>query len=276
MDTEVTPTTHTSRTSRATRVTVLVEERYRAQLQPAGLVEALRAVGAQVSVVGDAALDDWHGGDSEVVVARGRSVSILEALRRAEERGIPTIDPSASIAGVRDKAGMSRLFADAGMPVPRTWAGTGPQVCRDILSDPWPDRPEQLIVKPVFGDNGEGIHLLDSPAQLDALGGDWVVQEFIPGPGVDLKLYAIGEQVWAAHKASPVTPCRDQTLGPVEVTARLRELALECGRLFDLSIFGVDCLEVDGDLIVIEVNDFPNFTTVPGAGDRLAEHVLTG
>ena len=223
-------TTHTTGT---TRVCVLVEERYRTQLQPAGLVAA-------------------------------------------EERGIPTLDPSASIAAVRDKAGMSRIFAEAGLPVPRTWAGTGRQVHGDILADPWPDRADRLIAKPVFGDNGEGIVVLDTVDDVASLQGDWVVQELVPSRGADLKLYAIGEQVWAARKASPVTPCRTADLGPVAVSRQWRDLALECGRLFDLSIFGVDCLEVDGELVVIEVNDFPNFTSVPGAGDRLARHVLQG
>jgi hypothetical protein len=45
-------------------------------------------------------------------------------------------------------------------------------------------------------------------------------------------------------------------------------------RLSGLRFFGVDCLEVGGRLEVLEVNDFPNYSSVPNASELLAEHVL--
>jgi hypothetical protein len=46
-----------------------------------------------------------------------------------------------------------------------------------------------------------------------------------------------------------------------------------CGRLFHLDLFGVDCIETPGGPIVLEVNEFPNYTGVPGADGRLADFV---
>ena len=58
------------------------------------------------------------------------------------------------------------------------------------------------------------------------------------------------------------------------VTLALRELALRCGRVFGLELFGVDCIEGLGGPWVIEVNEFPNYTGVARADEQLAEHVL--
>jgi glutathione synthase/RimK-type ligase-like ATP-grasp enzyme len=36
----------------------------------------------------------------------------------------------------------------------------------------------------------------------------------------------------------------------------------------------VDCIETPGGLLVIEVNDFPNYTSVPDADKKLADYVV--
>jgi ribosomal protein S6--L-glutamate ligase len=60
----------------------------------------------------------------------------------------------------------------------------------------------------------------------------------------------------------------------VELTSSLRQLALDCAALFGLELFGVDCVVTGGGPVVIEVNDFPNYTGVPDADEALADHVL--
>jgi ribosomal protein S6--L-glutamate ligase len=60
----------------------------------------------------------------------------------------------------------------------------------------------------------------------------------------------------------------------IEVTDELRELALRCGELFGLELFGVDCLVTATGPVVIEVNEFPNYTGVPDADAALADHVV--
>lgn len=269
------------------RVFVLVEERYRQQAQPQGLVRALSASAGQVRVtlIGDAELALGGSrsvaaadaadlaGSADVVVARGRSEVLLSALWRLEAQGCPVVDPASAVAAVRDKGVMGAMLAEAGVPLPATWVGGGRALANELSGL---QGRCQLIAKPVLGDNGRGIHRLGSPAQLRDLPGDLVVQEFLPGSGADLKLYVIGEQVWATRKASPVTPCTlpAERLGPCAVTPRLREIALTCGQVFGLSLYGVDCVEVDGEVVVVEVNDFPNYTHVPEADELLARHVL--
>ncbi|MGD8149115.1 ATP-grasp domain-containing protein [Ornithinimicrobium sp. Y1694] len=259
-------------------MTVLVEDRYREQAQPAGLVSALRARGADVRLVGDrgAIPTDCLTG-TDVVVARGRSDRVLRALAAAEQAGVPTLDGAAAVRKVRDKGEMTARLLEVGLPVPRTFVGRGPDMS-ERLAPLWDAAPgtHGWIVKPRFGDNSRGVARADSLGSLARRHEELVVQEFIPGSGADLKLYVIGTQVFAARKPSPVTPCTldPAELGPVVVTERLQEIAEKCGRAFGLTLFGVDCVESGPDLVVIEVNDFPNYTHVPTADDLLARHVL--
>lgn len=273
--------------NRPTRtVTVLVERRYRAHEQPAGLIGALNDAGVEVRVVDDGAGSlrrlSGHLSQSDVVVVRGRSRRLLAAARLAVARGLPVLDPPEAVAAVRDKAVMTSRLVDAGIRVPQTFIGPLEGIRPYVPAHLFP-----VICKPVTGDNGDGIVIVPTPAHLARLG--WpheliLVQPYLPGDGTDLKLYVIGDHIEAVRKPSPVTLCTATDLGPVPVTDEMRDLVQRCREVFELSIFGIDALETPsipgvvpgyaGDLAVIEVNDFPNFTTVPGASDLLARHVL--
>jgi glutathione synthase/RimK-type ligase-like ATP-grasp enzyme len=51
-------------------------------------------------------------------------------------------------------------------------------------------------------------------------------------------------------------------------------LASRCRRAFGLDLYGIDCIPTDDGPVVIEVNEFPNYTGVPQASERLADYVL--
>ena len=52
------------------------------------------------------------------------------------------------------------------------------------------------------------------------------------------------------------------------------DLALRCGRVFGLDIYGVDTVETADGVAVLEVNEFPNFTAVAGAAGAIANYIL--
>ena len=58
------------------------------------------------------------------------------------------------------------------------------------------------------------------------------------------------------------------------MTPALRTLALRCGTVFGLDFYGVDCIETAQGPLVIEVNDFPNYSAVPGADECLAGYAI--
>jgi ribosomal protein S6--L-glutamate ligase len=272
---------------RQPRIGVLAERRYLSQAQPNGMIAALEARGHQVHLV-DPGASSFQVGDErwlrglDLIVARGRSWGVLCLLSWAEALAIPTINRRAAIAAVHNKAEMAVTLASAGVPTPLTLLGPLQSLARRAAGWRYP-----LVLKPLFGDNGRGLHLVNSPEELTTL--QWrepfaLAQEFVPSSGADLKLYAIGDEVWAVRKPSPFgrngkqllqTPSeQNPSAEMLAVSPALQELARRCGRLFGLELYGVDCIETPEGPVVIEVNEFPNYTVVPEAGEKLADYII--
>ena len=258
------------------RFGVIVEHRYLSHAQPAGMTAALRARGHDVSTIDPARVGaEAHDGawldDLDVIVGRGRSLALLCLLTWAESRGVRTINRRSAIAGVHNKAEMAVRLGAAGVPTPKTFLGSLDELLTRARPECYP-----IILKPSFGDNCQGLCVVESRAELAGI--SWpepflLAQQFLPTDGTDLKLYVVGRDVWAVRKPSPLGS-KAGVCELVPLTPELMNLARRCGELFGLDLYGVDCLEADAGIVVVEVNEFPNYTGVPQADDRLADHVL--
>jgi ribosomal protein S6--L-glutamate ligase len=260
------------RSNHGLQVGVLVERRYLHQPQPAGLIQALTQRGhyphlldPQVMLyqLGD---DRWLQG-LDMVVARGRSVGVLSLLGWIEQRGVPTFNRHAAVMAVHNKASMSMLLASAGIPTPSTFFATPEQ----LIHVPASDFP--LILKPVFGDNGKGLHLVKDPQAAQQV--SWpepflLAQHYLPNDGYDIKLYGIGDFAWAVRKPSPLHPSTEPPK-ILPLTQEMRDLLTRCRQLFGLDLLGVDCIQNDDGLSVIEVNEFPTYSGVPDASGHLVD-----
>src|SRR4051812_32610254 len=184
-------------------IAVAAETRRLVQRQPAGLCSALSKAGHAAILLN---LEDPSGAPLHVIdliVARGRSASLLALLARAEGMGVRTINRCSAIAAVRDKANVSRELASAGLPTPATTCGSLVSIAVAFGPDHYP-----LIVKPRFGEDGRGIRVVRSRAELLDL--DWpepfaVAQPLVPSAGFDLKLSVIGGHVYAVRRPSLLT-----------------------------------------------------------------------
>jgi ribosomal protein S6--L-glutamate ligase len=270
------------------RIGVLVEQRYLTQAQPAGLCSALRAHGHCVTLIDTQAIsfamddDDWLN-EVDLIVARGRNLVLLGMLAWAEARGMRTINRRTAIAAVHNKAEMSIALATAEAPTPRTFFGPLQHLASRVPSSSYP-----LILKPIFGDNCQGLRFVHTSDELIALESpDFVVlaQHFVPNDGYDLKLYGIGDEIWAVRKPSPFSgPGKMSSVSRSDghharvellpLTPALRELGYRCRELFGLELYGVDCIQTSEGPVVIEVNEFPNYTGVPDADQRLTDYLL--
>jgi ribosomal protein S6--L-glutamate ligase len=264
------------------RISLLAERRYLAHRQPLGLLAELGRRGCTVRLIDPDSTairltdDSWLAG-VELCVARGRSQALLSWLLAAERGGVPTLNRHSAVAGVHDKAAMAVALAGAGIPTPPTTLGSPSQLAAELPADLYP-----VILKPIHGDNCRGLRICGSPDDIARLSPSvddpLLAQPYLSGGGMDLKLYGVGERIWAIRKPSPLRAAG--ALGarsagsaeatPVELTADLRRLAIDCSELFGLELFGVDCLLTPTGPVVIEVNDYPNYSGVRGADEVLA------
>lgn len=214
---------------------------------------------------------DLHGYD--VIVSRDRSPLGLAMLAYAEAAGTPTLNRSAATRAVRDKVEMAIALGRAGLPCAATFLTDHVASLAELPATAFP-----LILKATFGDNSQGLRLVRRPDDLHDVhwGEDVVVaQHYLPNDGFDLKLYVCGSRVFAIRKPSPFNGDPHAPATPVAPDARLAELALRCGAVFGLEIYGVDTIATVDGPVVIEVNEFPNFTGVDEAGELVADHVLS-
>lgn len=274
-------------TRRTPTVALVAEERHLGNVALTDAVRSLRTGGCRVELVVPTP-DGLHEVPSrrpewDLVTSRGRDDAGLAVLAGAAALGVPTLNHPRSIELVRNKIAMTSTLADHGLPLPRTWFSHDRTTFARLPRDCFP-----LVVKPFDGDGAKGLAMLHGPDDvrlLDALPPSslWLAQQYLPAGGWDLKLYGIGARVWAVRKPAPVRftgagPAEPVTGGRSELVgldARLRDIAVTCGRACRLDLWGVDVAMTPDGPFVIEVNDFPTYTAVPDAGEHIADLVRT-
>jgi ribosomal protein S6--L-glutamate ligase len=194
------------------------------------------------------------------------SLSIAGALHA---RGARLLNPYESCAAAQNKIIATRRLSAAGVPVPRCWV-TGDFELLHGIADQIP-----LIVKPYLGHRGIGIHVVRTPAELARIpppDGAVVVQEYVEGSSEDLKLYVVADQVFGVRK--PFSPESFTVPGrPCTVSAEVRAIALRVGRTLGLGLYGIDVVEGPQGPVVVDVNYFPGYKGVPGAGALIASYI---
>jgi ribosomal protein S6--L-glutamate ligase len=225
-------------------------------------------------VVARVGADPWADlAEGDVLVARTRNSFGLALLRAAERPGVAVLPRWESVTHVRNKARAVATLAERRIPMPRTLLGESPAALKRLSVTDFP-----LLLKPHLGDNASGIVLVRHPLELDDLAwpdGLVVAQEFIDSGSVDLKLYGVGEQLWAVRRSSPLAGS-DRVMHPpelIEPTPELEQLAHACQEAFQLELYGVDVLDSPRGPLVVDVNEFPNYTGVVEAPFAIAELV---
>jgi ribosomal protein S6--L-glutamate ligase len=261
-------------------VFVLSDDRYLRQRMPDALVRELERIDISVrivranDVVARVGVDPWTElSQGDVVVARTRNSFGLALLRAAERPGVTVLPGWQSVTHVRNKGRAMETLAERGIPMPRTVLGEGPAALKRLPAHEFP-----LLLKPHLGDNSSGIVLVRHPLELDDLSwpdGLVVAQEYVDSGSIDLKLYGVGEQLWAVRRPSPLGGAGHPVSPPelVELTPALVRIAGACREAFQLELYGVDVLDSPRGPLVVDVNEFPNYTGVAGAPRAIAELV---
>ncbi|WP_051806607.1 ATP-grasp domain-containing protein [Streptomyces sp. NRRL F-2747] len=263
------------------RLCFLVEEHYRHDGMPNEVIRQLTAWGHQVDVVrpggsllrmGEVVASGAHDAWVLKTVSGGPGLTLLEAAAAA---GMTTVNDARSIRGVRDKALAAAIGRTGGLPMPATYAVARPELLREIPAAEYP-----LVVKPADGSSGRGVHLVSAPGDLEALlpelAGEHmlIAQPYVANSGTDIKVYAVGGELFATERCSPLHPDPAVRERRVPLSAEVAAIAAQVGVVYGLDLYGVDVLLGPDGPVVVDVNDFPSFRQVPDAAARVGRAVL--
>lgn len=181
-------------------------------------------------------------------------------------QGARILNPYFACLAAHDKIVAERRLEAAGVPTPHSWITGDLSLLLPVCEE------QALIVKPYMGGRGVGVVIARNRAELAAIPAPdqpVIVQEYIPGD--EIKVAVIGDTVAAVRKIE--TPTGTVRI-PCPVSDDLSEIALRCGRVFGLGLYGLDVILGPAGPVVIDLNYFPSYKGVPNAANLLASYIL--
>ena len=207
--------------------------------------------------------------EHDLYVLKSHTELALSLAGLLDTQGARLLNPYRSCLTTQDKIVASRRLRAAGVPTPGSWITGDLALLRPIAET----RP--LILKPHRGHRGAGIAIIRDGRELDAIprpNEPLLVQEYVSGDVEDVKVYVVGGDVFAVRKEfSPTSFTRPGR--PCAVSGELREIALACGRVLGLGLYGLDVVEANDGPVVVDVNYFPGYKGVPGVAALIADYV---
>jgi RimK family alpha-L-glutamate ligase len=208
----------------------------------------------------------------------------MDLLHRAQARGVLVLNPPRAVETCVDKYLATANLEAAGLRVPPT------VVCQhaDAAMEAFAALGGDVVVKPLFGSEGRGMVRVSDPEMawrtfrtLERTNSVLYVQQFIPHPGWDLRVFVLGERVLTAMRRYSNGDWRTNVAqgGRGEV-ARLdaaeERLALRAAAVLGASMAGVDLLPGPrGEWYVLEVNAVPGWRALaPITGVEVADALI--
>ncbi|MBI4310231.1 MAG: ATP-grasp domain-containing protein [Chloroflexi bacterium] len=187
--------------------------------------------------------------------------------------GARVLNPYDSCTVVMNKYVSTAMMRAAGIPTPRSWAATDLSLLNGFAAA----SQQTLIIKPYQGIHGDGIFVVRRPEDLESMPAPeepMIVQEFIDGCRWRYKVFGVGERIFATRKPFGLGGRHGKAPGQQwVVTPEMEDIALRCGRLFGLGLYGLDILEGPDGPVVVDVNTFPGYGSQPGIAHVIAEYI---
>ncbi len=99
------------------------------------------------------------------------------------------------------------------------------------------------------------------------------VHREVPSNGRDLKVFVVGDDLWAIPQPFCARTPREEMGTPVAVPAGIRVAALACGRALGVELYGVDFLVAADQFFVVDVKAFPEYKGAVGAPRVLTDYL---
>ena len=212
-------------------------------------------------------------------VVLNRSVShtrSVYAARCFEHYGVPTVNRSAVVELAGDKVLSSLRLSEKGIPTPKTVVALSPEAAMAAIERVgYP-----AVLKPAVGswgrlmakvDNAEDAEqILEHKSALSSpIHSVFYVQEYVPKPGRDLRVFVVGDAAVAAmyRRSSDwrTNAARGASAEAAPLTPELTELALRASEAVGGGVLAVDLMESPEGLVVHEVNPTPEFKALTAA-----------
>jgi RimK family alpha-L-glutamate ligase len=203
------------------------------------------------------------GGTLQQVILR---LNVLHALKAL---GVVVYNDGRAVERTVDKAMTSFILHQSGVPTPPTWVCETREVAHNlILRETMAGR--SLVIKPLFGSQGQGVRRLESGAPFPVpmeqhVDGVYYLQSYIDsGEGAwhDHRVFVVnGKAVGAmvrhgSHWINNVA--QGGRCEPLAASGEIAELALAASRAVNIDYCGVDVIrDRQGRLFVLEVNSIP-------------------
>lgn len=213
----------------------------------------------------------------------------LNILHEFAAVGVPVMNDGRSIERTVDKSMTTRLLLRAAIPTPPTWVGESEEAASAYVREEL-CRGHTLVLKPVFGSQGEGLRRIVSLADLPPtaeVDGLYYLQRFIAPAGrtyADIRVLVIAGQAVAAMRRESEHWVTNRAQGgrciAIAIDAELRRLAEAAVRAVGAEYAGVDILvDTAGKHWVCEVNGVPAWYGLQRAtgmdiAERLAAHLV--
>ena len=209
---------------------------------------------------------DGPGLTHDLYILKSHTALWLSLAEIVHTHGGRLLNPFPACLAAQNKIVAVERMRTAGIPTPRSWVTGDPEQLRSIVEN------HPVIIKPYAGGRGLGILVVHSAhelAQATRPREPVVIQEYVPHDD-ELKVYVIGEDVFALGTRAG---SREAPRWPCPVRRDVREIALRCGRLFGLRLYGLDIVESAEGPLVVDLNYFPSYRDVPQAAVLIADFI---
>lgn len=187
----------------------------------------------------------------------------LNVLHMLKIQGVLVYNDAKAIERTVDKAMTSFLLLHSGIQTPQTWACESRHIAHKIIKNQKVNAKNQLIIKPLFGSQGQGVRLVDEslPLPMDEyVDGVFYLQKMVKSTH-DYRVFVMNNQAIAAMRRSGESWLHNVALG-AECEAidevEINRLAEQAAKILDIAYCGVDIIrDENGVLYVLEVNSIP-------------------
>jgi ribosomal protein S6--L-glutamate ligase len=212
--------------------------------------------------------------EADLYLLKSNTELALSLATALEEIGARVLNTCAATERTTNKVLAAATLLAAGLPTPRSLATGQPLRLAGEVEANGP-----LILKPHRGHYGLGIVVAHTSSDLlasDACADSDVVfaQHYLPHARTDLKVFAVGDQVFGVRKRFVAGESFAQVGEPSGLSPDLEEIARRVGRALGLELYGLDIVEESDADYVVDVNSFPGYRGVPDAAGRLTDHIL--